>query len=94
VLLIKVNGPDGAQSARTDQALMELPEVGKLIQGASHGVYPPEALKEVLGQALAGAARPPGTGSVITSPKRGFSLTVPFEHHHIHLVALVRHPVH
>ncbi len=92
MLLIKISGPDGSQGARTDQALMNLPEVGKLIQGASHGVYPPEALREILGQALAGAARPPGNGAVITSPKRGFSLRVPFARGHIRLVALVRHP--
>lgn len=93
VLLIKVNGPNGSQSARTDQALMNLPEMGKLVQEASHGVYPPEALREILGQALAGASQPPGNGAVITSPKRGFSLRVSFERGHIRLVALMRHPV-
>jgi hypothetical protein len=91
VLLIKANGPDGGQGAATDQALLTRPEVGRLVQAASQGVYPPQALKEVLDQALAGAARPPGHGAVITSPKGGFSLSVPFAQGHLRLVALVRH---
>ncbi|MCF8031991.1 MAG: hypothetical protein K9K66_11390 [Desulfarculaceae bacterium] len=91
VLLVKVLGPGGAQDARTDQVLVERPEVGRLFATASQGTYPPEALKEVLGQALAGAARPPGQGAVVTSPKRGWSLSVPFEHGHLRLAALIRH---
>ncbi|MCB2225396.1 MAG: hypothetical protein KQH53_01870 [Desulfarculaceae bacterium] len=91
VLLIKANEPGGGQSARSDRALVERPEVGRLVATASGGVYPAEALKEVLGQALAGAARPPGMGAVVTSPKQGWSLSVPFDHGHLHLVALIRH---
>lgn len=93
VLLIKANGPGGKQSARTDRALVERPEVGKPFAAASQGVYPPPALKEILGEALAGAARPPGMGAVVTSPKQGWSLSVPFEHGHLRLVALIRHAV-
>ena len=91
VLLVKVKGPGGAQDAATDQALLTRPEVGRLVQAASQGVYPPRALKEVLDQALAGAARPPGQGVVVTSPKGGYCLSVPFAQGHLRLVALVRH---
>ena len=90
VLLLKATGPQGALSAATDQALGQRPEIARLVEAASQGAYPPAAFKEIWAQTLAGAAQPPGSGSVATSPKQGFTLTLPFSQGHVRLVVVAR----
>lgn len=91
VMMIKAAGPGGALSAATDQALTTRSEVGELVEAASQGAYPPEALAEIFKLAQEAAAQPPHNGALMTSPKSGYSLRVPHTKGHLRLVLLARH---
>ncbi|MCB2191756.1 MAG: hypothetical protein KQI62_09335 [Deltaproteobacteria bacterium] len=91
VMMIKATGPGGVLSATTDQALTTRPEVGQLVEAASRGAYPPEALAEIFKLAQEAAAQPPHNGALMTSPKMGFSLRVPHTKGHLRLVLTIRH---
>ncbi|MBU1276377.1 MAG: hypothetical protein KJ720_13460 [Proteobacteria bacterium] len=91
VMMVKAAGSGGALSAATDQALTARDELGKLVEAASQGAYPPRALAEVLKLAGEAAARPPHNGALLTSPKSGYSLRVPHTGGHLRLVLVVRH---
>lgn len=91
VMMLKAAGPGGALSQATDQALASREEVGKLVEAASQGAYPPGALAEILKVAQEAAGRPPFNGALTTSPKLGYSLRVPHHGGHLRLVLVVRH---
>ena len=91
VMMIKAAGAGGALNAATDKALTTHAEVGKLVDAASRGAYPPTAMAEVFKLAQEAAAQPPHNGALMTSPKNGYSLRVPHTKGHLRLVLVVRH---